>query len=35
MLMQINGKGDLNDITQLPYQADFASWTGTLSSTLP
>ena len=30
MLMQINGDGDLNDITELPHQADFASWTVTL-----
>jgi hypothetical protein len=35
MLMQINGNGDLNDITELPHQADFASWTVTLSTTLP
>jgi hypothetical protein len=30
MLMQINGNGYLNDITELPHQADFASWTVTL-----
>jgi hypothetical protein len=35
MLMQINGNGDLNDITELPQQADFASWTVILSSSLP
>jgi hypothetical protein len=30
MLMQINANGDLNDITELPHQADIASWTVTL-----
>jgi hypothetical protein len=35
MLLQINGNRDLNDITEWPHQADFASWTVTLSSTLP
>ena len=35
MLMQINGDGDLNDITELPHQADLASWTVTRSTTLP
>jgi hypothetical protein len=30
MLVPINGNGDLNDITELPHQADFASWMVTL-----
>ena len=35
MLVRINGNGDLDDMTESPHQADFASWTVTLSSTLP
>jgi hypothetical protein len=30
MLVKINGSCDLNDITKLTHQADFASWTVTL-----
>lgn len=30
MFVQIYGNGDLNDITELPLQAEFTSWTLTL-----
>jgi hypothetical protein len=35
MLVQLNGNGDLNDMTESPHQADFASWTLTLWTRLP